>query len=372
VTAFATLALTAVLAVPVPGWSQPGFDATNSGYNPAETIVNATTINRLQRRWHVTPEPGAEGCESGVAPPLAAGGRMFTLEGEGVSAYHAGTGARLWHNAAVLDSDAGRRITLVGDLLIATGTSCYSHSDPDGYLTALDVRTGEVRWHTWQEAPIVDVVADAGTVVTSGWSTVSNPAAVTAYRVTDGARLWSREDVQLTTEVSAAGRIVLTADWGTSVVSIGTGAVQWYPRTSWIPLAATPAGDQFLVATPAGTLAAIHATTGRTLWAARGAAGPLATDGRRVFVARAGQLSAYNAAGGRRLWSVRAPGAGRPIRAGGLLYATMSGRPLAILSPVTGAVMASGRPYRTAIGSVVVAGGRLYTTDGRTIRAYAR
>jgi hypothetical protein len=60
----------------------------------------------------------------------------------------------------------------------------------------------------------------------------------------------------------------------------------------------------------------------------------------------------------------------RPVRAGGLLYVVVAGKPLAILTPTTGAVTASGAPYKAAKGHVVPVGGRLYTTDGTTLRTY--
>jgi hypothetical protein len=49
----------------------------------------------------------------------------------------------------------------------------------------------------------------------------------------------------------------------------------------------------------------------------------------------------------------------------------MPGSALAILAPVTGRTGAPGGAYRAATDHVVVAGGRLFTTDAAAIRAYA-
>jgi hypothetical protein len=43
---------------------------------------------------------------------------------------------------------------------------------------------------------------------------------------------------------------------------------------------------------------------------------------------------------------------------------------MAILSPVTGAAVASGRPWRQARSYPVLVGGRLFVTDGTTLRTY--
>ena len=74
---------------------------------------------------------------------------------------------------------------------------------------------------------------------------------------------------------------------------------------------------------------------------------------------------------GTRLWSRTLPGAAqRPVRAGGLLYVTVEGHPMRILSPVTGGDVAGAGRFGTASGHAVVAGGRLYLTDGTTLRVY--
>jgi hypothetical protein len=76
-------------------------------------------------------------------------------------------------------------------------------------------------------------------------------------------------------------------------------------------------------------------------------------------------LSAYDAATGHRLWHNAQASAGRPIRAGGLLYL-----PGMVLSPVTG-VRLPVRGYGTIQHHVIVTGGRVYAVDGDTIRTYA-
>jgi outer membrane protein assembly factor BamB len=172
--------------------------------------------------------------------------------------------------------------------------------------------------------------------------------------------------------VVASARVLLSSTngaFGTQAVSLRSGALGWRSGLAWSALSSTPAGDRFLVSGDTG-FSAIDARSGRVGWSVRSSAARLSCDGRRVFAAGPG-LAAYGVSDGRRLWRRALAEPGKPVRAGGLLYAT-DGRALAILSPVTGESVASGRRYGAAVDHVVVAGGRLFTTDASSIRAFAR
>ncbi|UWZ59245.1 PQQ-binding-like beta-propeller repeat protein [Dactylosporangium aurantiacum] len=357
------------------GWTHDGFDAGNSGYNPGERGINAGSVGRLRQRWAVTPAAGAEGCAPALPPPLVAGGRVYILDGEGVTALDAATGRRIWRDPEILDSADFRTLVVSDGLLIVAGTSCYANSDPDGHLYALDAATGARRWHVVQEPPVNELVVDAGTVVASGWATMTNEDTVIAYRGRDGGRRWSRAGAVLAGPVSAAGRVLLHDAHGTAAVTVGGGRELWRTKVRWTPRAAS--GDRFVaVPDPVGQgdltgLVAIRAGDGGIAWRRPGTAEDVAIDGRRVYAAAGGTLTALHAGRGTRLWSRTLPGAvGRPVRAGGLLYVTVEGRPLRILSPVTGGDVPGAGRFDHASGHAVVTGGRLYLTDGSTLRMY--
>ncbi|MET7424737.1 PQQ-binding-like beta-propeller repeat protein [Dactylosporangium sp. NPDC005555] len=175
--------------------------------------------------------------------------------------------------------------------------------------------------------------------------------------------------------MSSAGRVLLHDAKGTTAVTTAAGTALWRTRTRWTPLAAT--GDRFFaVPDPVSQgdqqgLAAIRAASGGVAWRQPASVTSVATDGRRVYAAAGRTVTAFHAGKGAKLWTRGLPGtAGRPVRAGGLLYVTVEGGPAAVLSPVTGGDVPGAARLDGADGHVVVSGGRLYTTDGSTLRAY--
>jgi outer membrane protein assembly factor BamB len=351
-------------------WAQPGYSAANTAYNPAESVINAGSIKKLKARWSVTPAASHTSC-IGQTPPVVAGGRVFLPAGDGVSAYSAATGAFQWHAKDVFDEGAGPLLAVAGNTLIGTTNFCFSNSDSNGDMVALDVRTGRKRWTASRDTPYDSIVVDAGLVIASGAEFAADFAAVTAYRVGDGSVKWQRTEMSAENGVSAGGRLLLAEADGTGsiAVSAATGAKVWTSAKSWTVQGANPAGDRFYATDPAGRLTAIAAATGATGWTVPG--GLVTNDGRQVFVARGNGLTCYTAATGKKKWSRDLGGAvGRPVRAGGLVYAAVDGRPMAILAAATGATVASGKPYRKAWGHPVVTGGRLYVNDGTKLHTY--
>jgi outer membrane protein assembly factor BamB len=352
-------------------WAQAGFAATNTAYNPAEAVINASTIGRLRPGWAVTPAAGSEGC-TGQRPPVVAGGRAFVTEGDGVGAYDAATGRRLWRDTTAFDGYFSPALAAAGGLVVAAAYDCHSNSDPSTLLVAFDARTGTRRWVGWSDTPSETVVADSGMLVISGESPSDQPT-VSAYRVADGRLVWSYPGTDLAAPVVAGGRVLLTnVDSGASYgISVTTGRIAWKRTATYHVSAANPAGDRFYATTPAGALVALTVATGARAWSVTGGWGTVTTDGRRLYVSRGSWIATYDAANGRRLWLRDIGGhLGRLVRAGGLLYAVVDGAPMAVLSPVTGAAVASGRPWRGARSHPVLVGGRLFVTDGTTLRTY--
>jgi outer membrane protein assembly factor BamB len=351
-------------------WAQAGYGPANTAYNPAESVINAGSIKKLKKRWSVTPAAADTSCV-GQTPPVVAGGRMFLPDGDGVSAYAVATGKRLWHAPKAFDEGHGPQLAVSGDTLIGVTNFCFSTSDSNGDMVALDVKTGRKRWSAARDTPYDNVVVDAGLVIASGSEFAADFAAVTAYRIADGSVKWERTEVSADHGVSAGGRLLLTRAGGTGSVAVAaaTGAQLWTTSKVWSVRGANPAGDRFYATDPKGRLTSIAAATGAVGWIVPD--GLVTNDGRQVFVARGTVLTCYAAATGKKKWSRNLGGAvGRPIRAGGLVYAVVDGRPLAILAAATGATAASGAPYAGAFGHPVATGGRLYITDGTTLRSY--
>jgi outer membrane protein assembly factor BamB len=362
----------AVAAAPAARWGQDGYGPGHTRYNPDESVVNAGSIGKLKQRWTATAGPGEPGCEPATRAPLMVDNRVFILDSGGVGAYDARTGKRLWLAADFSFISAG--LAVAGGVVLVSDTNCYSNSNYDGHVTALDVRTGAELWRATGSWMIDTVVADAGAVVTSGYCGTCEgfKNGVVAFRLSDGAELWSRENVVLAGPVAAGGRVLLsrTGSAETQAVAIATGVPAWGFGGRVGASAATPAGDQFYV-TDAGGLRAVHAKSGTQLWRIDKETGDLAADGRRVYVAAAGRMNTYDAKSGKLLWTRALSRPRTPVRAGGLLYVVTGAGIPAILSPANGKP-ANGKPVPHGMTQhVVVAGGQLLATYGSTLRVYA-
>jgi outer membrane protein assembly factor BamB len=352
-------------------WGQDGYGPGNTRYNPAESVVNATSVGRLRFRWTATAAPGEPDCSAKPAAPLVVGSRVYLLGGGGLAAYDAATGRRAW-----LKTGLGLVTTtpiVAGGLVLVFGTSCHSNSDYDGSVTAFDAATGVQRWHRTASWTTDIAVADAGTVVVSGHCPTCGDAehGVTAYRVIDGTELWKRANQVLAGPVSAGGTILLRPTRGsgeTWASQIDGGTPVWGTSQVATAVAADPAGTQFYLK-DGGGLCARTASEGRQLWTVPKEAGDLAADGRRVYVASAGRVNTYDARTGRLLWTRALTNPRMPVRAGGLLYVLTGPGTLAVLSPVDGKPVTTAA-YTGLTRHVVLAGGRLFTIQGTAVRAY--
>lgn len=363
-----SLAVSTTMAAPVPAqWEHPGYDAEDSYYNPAESVINAGTVAHLARRWSVALGRPDNNCPQ-TSAPLVVGDQVIVSNWQGIAAYATTTGTLAWrYNWPDPYSFGTARLAADGDVLIAAHSRCEAVSDPDSMITTLDVTTGRLRWRRATDTPVGTLLVDRHVLVFSGQS-MSDELATYGIQLADGATLWHRDGVE-SSSVSAAGRILLRSQTTTSAADAATGTVRWTSPHRWRAEAATPASDRFLVS-EGTTLSAVDATTGAVIWSAPGKAADLfapdliATDGRRVYRADGHTVEALSTATGRTLWSRRntAPPT-QPIRAGGLLYTgglalnASSGRP------------AIRRAWLT--GKQIITGGRLYTVLGNTLAAYA-
>ncbi|GIF19971.1 hypothetical protein Ate02nite_27010 [Paractinoplanes tereljensis] len=360
-------------ATPPPAsWGQDGFGPGNTSYNPSESVVNAGSIGRLKLRWTVTSSSGTPGCRPDPLAPLVVGNRVFLRDGGGVGAYDAATGKRLWRDTG---SGTAAALIVAGNLVLVFDGGCDSSSAYGSSVTALDAGSGARRWRRTGGWTVDTAVADAGTVVTSGACGTCGDAAhgVNAYRLSDGALLWSRPNEVLAGPVAAGSLVLLRETTGTAETwasRISTGKPVWGTSRSSTAAAASPAGTQ-LYLTDDECLSARLAGDGKPLWTVPKESGDLAADDRQVYVASAGRINTYNAKTGRLVWTRALPNPGSPVRAGGLLYVRSGKGSLAILNAADGRPV----PIKTTYGGlsvhVVAAGGRLLLTGESSVRAYA-
>src|SRR5690349_23925591 len=142
----AASAATPATAAPASLWDHPGYDAEDSYYNPAESVINAGSVRQLEKKWSVNLRKSDASC-SGPSAPVIAGGRIFAADHLGISGYAAADGRLSWRFdwPDVMDNETPTMAVSDGVLIAANG-DCNSQSDPDGQLTALDAATGRTLW----------------------------------------------------------------------------------------------------------------------------------------------------------------------------------------------------------------------------------
>ena len=330
------LVVAAVVALATPTWPQDGYGPGYTGWNPSETTLGAAKIGTVRQVWQVTVAPTATTCPVTQVAPLFADGRMFVLDRStnGVAAFDAATGVRTWMRYLLW-----RATTLVVEKGIAVvGGKCPACISDIGYGSD-------------------------------------------GLRVSDGVEVWHRGFMIPTGSVSAGGRVILrdAADdpfpgvpvprW--TAVDITTGQRVWHTGTAVSgTLGADPAGKRFYLGDSKG-MRAVDAATGRQIWrTSNGAVRSVAVDNGRVYASLGSEVRAYHPTTGGSLWSRKVTAPKRLIRAKDLLY-VQTGNTVAILDPGTGTTAALSTPFRPMNDHVVVAGGRLYVTDGSSVRAYA-
>ena len=252
--------------------------------------------------------------------------------------------------------------------LLMLSSVCRVPAEHESRLTALDPATGRQLWTTGLRKFTYDMRVDRGTVVLD--SNQDGVASTVAYRVADGGFRWLRKGDRGDGLVSAGGRLLLRrAAGGAVAVDVTSGRSLWATKANWYAVGTDPAGTRFYVAGEG--LSAVDAATGRLLWSTGLHVSDVTADRTHVFYSQYRSTVCLDARTGRKLYSVHtSAAAGRPVRAGGLLYTPNGyGAPLSIADAATGAVRAS-----TIVSDTnhppVIAGGWLYVSDGTTLRAY--
>lgn len=161
-------------------------------------------------------------------PPLVAGRRVFVLGADrSLSAFDAGTGARLWQQNRPGDALSLRQAGLLmahGDTLIA---------GQQGRLAGIDPNTGTLRWDSVIASPRGTNEIERLVELVAGVSRLGNQLCVRAFQAavgcvdtTRGTTLWSR---------AASGSEGLSGDDSLLFGTEGTGRVQAWQRASGEP-----------------------------------------------------------------------------------------------------------------------------------------
>lgn len=381
-------------AIRLPGQSV-NADWTQGIGSPAYRVDNAALGGSLQRIW-TTPIGSPDGKRARItADPVVGGGLIYTLDSGARVSGVTPSGALAWSTDLTPPNERPGDAT-GGGLAYAGGTLYVSSGF--GVVTALDARSGAVRWRQKLDATgsgtptvrdgIVYLVAGDDT----GW----------AIDADDGRIVWQLSAAPSITNVLGAPAPALGGDL--AVFGFGSGDVvaafrqggtrRWtasvagqrlgraVSRISDVTGSPVISGDTVYAGNHSGRLAAFDTNAGEQLWMARqGALGPVWPAGDSIFaVTDLNQLARFDARDGSVIWAVDLPGfvkdkprkRGRtwahygPILAGGRIVIASNDGWLRFFSPESGQLVSRVAVPGGATTAPVVANRTLYVvgSDG--------
>ncbi len=333
-------------------WSEFGFVPSGGRFNSAEHILNTTNVAALKVLWST----------SDGSFPLTAPAVVDGVVYSGTNAYEAATGKLLWATSAFGISPAVSKGTVYIDSFsglcayaAAGGTNLWCAGInylPDapsgaavvdgiayfgsavGSVFAIDAATGEQLW----SAPISTDNSASSPAVANGVVYI-NGDDLFAFDAKTGAQIWSSSILGTvnTSSPAVVGGVVYAGGRVVAAFNATTGAVLWSvsPGGSLSIPGDSPAVAKGMVyigasvtgqhGSSSGTLYALNARTGKTVWSAPVASGitssPAVANGVVYVGSDDGTLYAFNAKTGVQLAAVAGvAGQSSPTVANGVVY----------------------------------------------------
>jgi outer membrane protein assembly factor BamB len=186
---------------------------TQAGGNPSHVMGNVA-VGASKAIWSKSIGEGGGYRAKITAAPVVAGGRVFTMDSDGVvSAFDVASGDRQWNT--VTQADDNRSTNVGGGLGVAGGTVFAATGR--GETLALEAGTGKIIWRVSIDAP----ARSAPTIVEGRVFVVTLDGRTIALRTDKGARLWSYQAT--TTATSVLGEPAPAYADGTLVCGFGSG-----------------------------------------------------------------------------------------------------------------------------------------------------
>jgi outer membrane protein assembly factor BamB len=379
------------------------------GGTPEQRVGNVTAAPGLAIAWRKSIGMASKGGELVTAPPVAAGGRVFTMDAQAeVSAHDAQTGAGIWR-VNMRPNDNKRDREGFGGGLAYAGGKLYVTS---GFrlVAQIDPATGRVGWRTRTEQPI----HGAPTVFGGRVMAVALDNTLLTFDAATGAPGWTYQALSESARILSSSSPAVSGD--TVVASFGSGelvalrtangndlwnvALSQASRTSALSeirdIAGRPViynGDVFAVS-HSGVFAATDLRTGQARWTLPvvGITSPLpagdvvyvvATDGKLICAAReTGQIywihdlnAGYVPKKKGGFWGIGATTVPKPLWSNPILVSSRlvlvsSAGQLAALNAKTGAVERKVELGAAALIGPIVAGNMIYVvTDNAQLIA---
>jgi outer membrane protein assembly factor BamB len=327
-------------------WAQPGGNAAKSMGH-----VNAGTA--LGQAWRVSIGEGSNNRARLGAAPVVGGGKIFTMDTQGVvRAISPENGATLWQ--AQVRGEGAATNTLFGGGVSYDNGRVYA-TNGAGFAAALDANTGGSIWQVRPGGPL----RGAPTIANDNIYVVSQDNQLYALNPADGALRWTGAG---TIEIAGVfGSAAPAAAQGTVVAGFSSGELNAYRyengRNLWQDALARTS-----ISTTVTSMSDIDAA-------------PVIDQGRVYAVGQGGRMVALELVTGQRIWEINVAGISTPWVAGNWIFVVTDEAQLLALARSTGKVrwIAQLPRYRDVkdkqgpIGWVgpVLAGGRLILANSQ-------
>ena len=277
---------------PAESWPLPGR-------TPEQSPDHVDAAPNLQVAWRKGIGAGSSRGKHVTAPPVAADGKVFVMDGEAlVSAYDARSGSQLWKTNLRPSENKRDREAFGGGLAYADGKLYVS----SGYrlVAQLDARTGDVGWRTRTEQP----VHAAPTVAGGRVMVVAIDNTLLTFDAATGAPGWTYQALSESARILGASSPAVSGD--TVVASFGSGEL--------VALRVANGNDLWSEAlsraSRTSALSEIRDIPGR----------PVIYQGDVYAVSHSGVFSATDLRTGQARWSLPVVGVTTPLPAGDVVY----------------------------------------------------
>lgn len=312
------------------------------GGNPSHVVQHTGATGNFDKLWSKDAGKGSARKGRVVAPPVVAGGRIYTMDGANrVTAMDANTGDRIWDIKIALEERQKTRRGKTGIIERVRDPLTFL----DGSGTDKESVGGGV------------AVADGKLFVSSGLGVMA------AFDAQSGDEIWRRVTrVPMHSAPTAAGGRVFAVSDDNELYAFNanTGEVLWTYQgiieSARMLTAPSPAvvGDTVISGFASGELIAFRVQNGGVLWqdalSSAGqltplaslndiASGPVIADGYVIASAQSGVTSAFDLRTGQRVWTQPAGSLGFPLVAGDFVYSATTDGQVVCMSKLDGSVV---------------------------------
>lgn len=358
-----------------PGWPQYGYDAGHSHANTQEWRLRRDNVGGLELLWSRSVRPPgitqADFLFEGVSVPVVRGAAFASWWGSEVDA------PRL----SALDPRTGRiRWSRASGLEVVAASADVAFANASGRVVALDVRSGDRRWSRWG----LEIFAASAAIDRLFVRTDKGLAAIEAATGDD---VWTRDDIRMRDGLVTGQTVVVATPRFRSAEALfgldaGTGETiwqrpVWWRDARWVTPEAAADGLVYVVSSPrsneGATIRALSPADGSVVWrrAFGDDVGVGPAGGGRIFVARSRCATPGGCDAGADYWPLRGALLALDARDGHTVWA-VPGRTEGRRSLWTAQALANGLLAVSAMRSPFRLGGRiavLWAASGRELWA---